>query len=403
MRRLLARLTTVVNALLGSRWQKTRNTIVVTFGVIFVSASLYSISSMVSMMREKELYDVQSWVRAMEQASIDSSEGNFTRHLDIANNRQNIPFIVIDESMNIIRSHLIEDRVLSHPDQLRRLIKEFASDNEPIEFRSMWRSDKSYYLIYGNSLLLRRLSYIPYTQYFLLIIFFIFAYIALRSAKQGEQDRVWVGLAKETAHQLGTPISSLMGWVEYLREQAVEPEAVDEMAKDLSHLLKVTDRFSKIGADTPLVTMMVNEVVEDVVRYFRGRIPRGVTLSYDGLTMAPSAANLNSTLFEWVIENLLKNSLDALQGSGDITVKLVATDQEVIIDVKDTGKKGIPKGTWRKIFEPGYTTKSRGWGLGLSLSRRIIEEYHDGRISVIASEAGVGTTIRIVLKRVFDI
>ncbi len=357
---------------------------------------------MVSMMREKELHDVHIWTRTMEQVSFDVSIGDLPRRLDIANVRQNIPFLVMDDEMNILMSHLIDEEKLNHPDQLLRLLRDFTSENTPIEFRNIWHSDKNYYLIYGTSQLLRRLSYIPYTQYCIFIIFFLIAYIALRSAKQGEQDRVWVGLAKETAHQLGTPISSLMGWVEYLREQDVENEAVDEMAKDLAHLMKVTDRFSKIGAETPLVTMMVNEVVEDVVRYFRGRIPRGVTLSYDGLTMSPSAANLNSTLFEWVIENLLKNSLDALQGSGNITVVLVATDSDIRIDVKDTGK-GIPKGTWRKIFEPGYTTKSRGWGLGLSLSRRIIEEYHGGRISVVASEAGVGTTIRIVLKRVFDI
>ncbi len=396
------RLNHILSLLTHSRWQKSRNILVLSFGVLFIGVSIYTISNMVSTMRQKELYDVELWVRAMEQASVGVSAGDLPHRLDIANARQNIPFIVMDDEMNVVLSHLVDERALNHPDQLRRLLRDFTAENRPIEFRSIWRGDKSYYLVYGTSQLLRQLSYIPYTQYCLLVVFFLIAYIALRSTKQGEQDRVWVGLAKETAHQLGTPISSLMGWVEYLREQNVESEAVAEMDRDLTHLLKVTDRFSKIGADTPLVPAMINEVVEDVVRYFRGRIPRGVTLNYDGLTMSPSAANINTTLFEWVIENLLKNSLDALQGSGNITVDLVATEQDIIIDVKDTGK-GISKGAWRKIFEPGYTTKSRGWGLGLSLSRRIIEDYHKGRIWVISSEAGVGTTIRILLKRSFDI
>ncbi len=373
-----------------------RSALVIVFGILFISISVYTISQMVTSLRQKELYDVEMWVRAMEQASHDLEGGDIPRSLDIVNARQNIPFIVLNEQMKVVMSHLVSENILEHPDLLRKHISRFTEANRPIEFNGMW-SDERFYLLYGTSQLLRRLSYIPYTQYCLFIIFFLIAYIAVRSTKQGEQDRVWVGLAKETAHQLGTPISSLMGWVDYLRDQGVESEAVAEMEHDLSHLLKVTDRFSKIGADTPLTLSSVNEVVEGVVQYFRGRIPRGVTLVYDGLSMAPATALLNITLFEWVIENLLKNALDALQGAGDITVSLVANENNVIVEVRDTGR-GIPKGSWRKIFNPGFTTKSRGWGLGLSLSRRIIEEYHSGSIAVVASEIGVGTTIRITLK-----
>lgn len=222
------------------------------------------------------------------------------------------------------------------------------------------------------------------------IFFFIFiGYIAFRSSKQDEQNRVWIGLAKETAHQLGTPTSSLLGWIEYLRSQPVDQEAVEEMNKDLTHLLKIVDRFSKIGSETVLQKATVNEVVGEAVMYFRKRIPRNVTLDYNGLAIAPIEANINPALFEWVVENLMKNALDALQGHGSIDVRLSMDDQNVMIDVKDTGK-GIPKSNWKRIFEPGFTTKTRGWGLGLSLSRRIIEEYHNGKIAVVESEPGQG-------------
>jgi signal transduction histidine kinase len=226
-------------------------------------------------------------------------------------------------------------------------------------------------------------------------------FITFRSTKQDEQNRVWIGLAKETAHQLGTPTSSLLGWIEYLRAQGVDPEAVNEMQKDLTHLMKIVDRFSKIGAETTLAPANVNEVVGESVMYFRKRIPRNVTLDYNGLAIAPVQANLNVALFEWVVENLMKNALDALQGHGSIDVCIGSDEKRVWIDVKDTGK-GIAKNNWKRIFEPGFTTKTRGWGLGLSLSRRIIEEYHSGRIAVTDSEIGRGTTIRITLKRIYE-
>ena len=189
-----------------------------------------------------------------------------------------------------------------------------------------------------------------------------------------------------------------MGWIEYLRSQPVDQMAVEEMSKDLTHLLKIVDRFSKIGSETQLTSMNINEVVGDTVMYFRRRIPRNVTLTYNGLAMAPICVAINAALFEWVVENLLKNSLDALQGHGEIDVVVGEDNNEVFVEVSDTGK-GIAKSSWTRIFEPGFTTKTRGWGLGLSLSRRIIEEYHGGRIAVVHSEIGRGTTIRITLRR----
>ena len=241
----------------------------------------------------------------------------------------------------------------------------------------------------------------PVTQLIVIVICIGFSFLTIRASQEDEQNRVWIGMAKETAHQLGTPISSLLGWVEYLKTQNIEPTVIEEMNKDLTRLMKVADRFSKIGSETVLSPANVNEVVGNSVMYFRTRVPRNVTLDYNGFAIAPVKAMMNTALFEWVVENLLKNALDALQGQGSIDVRISEDSECVYIDVRDTGK-GIAKSNFKRIFEPGFTTKTRGWGLGLSLSKRIVEEYHNGRIFVVDSEIGKGTTIRITLKRLYD-
>ena len=319
---------------------------------------------------------------------------------DIMSNGNNIPFIITNENLEVINSHLIPEKIINHPGRLRKQIDKFSVDNPPIPVKFVWSSQHYHIIFYGKSALLKSLYYFPYVQLLVITAFIALGFIAFRSSKHDEQNRVWIGLAKETAHQLGTPTSSLLGWIEYLRSQDVDQTAVEEMNKDLTHLMKIVDRFSKIGSETPLTPANINEVVGESVMYFRKRIPRNVTLDYNGLAIAPVQANINAALFEWVVENLMKNSLDALQGHGAIDVRISSDDRSVMIDVKDTGK-GIPKSNWKRIFEPGFTTKTRGWGLGLSLSRRIVEEYHQGKIAVIDSEIGKGTTIRITLKRHF--
>lgn len=372
--------------------------VVIVLGSMLVVGSLFYTNNMAQRLKEKEQHDVELWVHAIERDAISDGDPFVS---DIVNNRQNIPFIITDENLNVIKSHLIPDQIIEHPDYLRRQIDKMTSENTPIEVRFMWDNSHRHIFFYGKSSLLKSLYYFPYIQICVIIIFIILGYIAFRSSKQDEQNRVWIGLAKETAHQLGTPTSSLLGWIEYLRSQPVDQTAVEEMNKDLAHLMKIVDRFSKIGSETPLTPANINEVVGDAVMYFRKRIPRNVTLDYNGLAIAPVEASINTALFEWVVENLMKNALDAMQGHGAITVTISSDDMYVTVDVKDTGK-GIPKSNWKKIFEPGFTTKTRGWGLGLSLSRRIIEEYHQGRIAVIDSEIGKGTTIRVTLKRKFD-
>lgn len=376
--------------------------VVIILGLVLACASLYFTSRMAESLREKEQHDVQIWAMAMERS------GNTSMFLaedplmaEIISGRNNIPLIITDRNLRVLESHLIPQNVINHPDLLREKIDQLTEKNSPIVIRNRWNQQESVYIFYGESRLLRTLYYFPLVQLIVVAIFVLFGYIAFSSSKQDEQNRVWIGLAKETAHQLGTPTSSLLGWIEYLRTQDVDQTAVDEMNKDLTHLMKIVDRFSKIGSETILASANINEVVGGCVMYFRTRIPRNVTLDYNGLATAPVQAMINVALFEWVVENLLKNSLDALQGQGAINVNISSNSESVFVDVRDTGK-GIARSNWKRIFEPGFTTKTRGWGLGLSLSRRIIEEYHKGRIAVIDSEIGKGTTIRITLKRIFE-
>ena len=377
--------------------------VVIVIGVVLAALSLVYTYKLADILRQKEQNDVNLWVAAMERVSREAFGNYLVDPLisHIVSTHNNIPFIITDENLELVMSNRIDEDILEDPERFRHKLNELTEENTPRTVRLMWPSNRSHIIFYGRSDLLTALYYFPYVQWLIIAIFILFTYIALRSTKQDEQNRVWIGLAKETAHQLGTPISSLLGWVEYLRAQEVDATAIDEMNKDLTHLMKIVDRFSKIGSETHLSPMNVNEVVGESVMYFRKRIPRNVTLSYNGLAIAPVKANLNAALFEWVVENLMKNALDAMQGHGEIDVYVWSTDKSVIIDVKDTGK-GIPKGNWKKIFSPGFTTKTRGWGLGLSLSRRIVEDYHHGKIVVAKSEVGVGTTFRITLKRVIE-
>ncbi len=375
--------------------------IMIVAGAVLVSLSLLFTNNMASRLRKKEQHDVELWAHAMEYISQD----RFGMHqdpfiADIVSKSQNIPFIMTNNDLNVVASHLVPSEIIEHPDKLREQIDEFSNINQPVVVQLRWNEHR-HLLFYGRSSLLTALYYFPYVQVLLLIIFLFMCLVALGSSKQDEQNRVWIGLAKETAHQLGTPTSSLLGWIEYLRSQEVDQSIVDEMSKDLAHLMKIVDRFSKIGSETPLNPANINETVSETVMYFRKRIPRNVTLDYNGLAIAPVQASINIALIEWVIENMMKNSLDALQGQGSLNVSISADEKYVYIDVKDSGK-GIPKSNWKRIFDPGFTTKTRGWGLGLSLSRRIVEDYHKGRIGVIESEIGKGTTIRVTLKRIFE-
>ena len=370
--------------------------VVIAVGLVIGVSSLLFTNNMAAQLREKEKNEVDIWVAAFRELGADPGNPLL---LSIITTRNNIPFVLIDRDQRVIASHLIPEHILNHPDLLNQKLVELAEINPRIKVETLY--NETFYIFFDESKLLKSLTYFPYIQLLVIIVFVLFGYIALRSTKQDEQNRVWIGLAKETAHQLGTPTSSLLGWLEYLRTQNIDPTAIAEMNKDIIGLTKVVDRFSKIGAATSLSEGVINEIVGNSVIYFRTRVPKNVTISYNGLAMAQQKAMINEALFEWVIENLLKNAMDALSGKGTIDVKLSNDDNWIYIDVKDTGK-GIAKGNFKRIFEPGFTTKTRGWGLGLSLSKRIIEGYHSGKIFVLDSEINKGTTIRIALKKIYS-
>lgn len=361
--------------------------------------------SVIERLLRDERNAVEMWEDILHSSKIGGQMLYNPELLDELAEHTNVPLIIADERLNILVTNL-PDEIVGNPELVRSEIMRMSNINKPISVTYGIVNQRVLTIYFGTTdyenlvtnAHSQALVLFPYIQLVIIIIFLVFAYIAVSSTKQNEQNRVWVGLAKETAHQLGTPTSSLLGWIEYLRSQPVDQMAVDEMSKDLAHLLKIVDRFSKIGSETQLAPMNINEVVGDTVMYFRRRIPRNVTLTYNGLAMAPIRVSINAALFEWVIENLMKNSLDALQGQGAIEVVVGESGDSVWVEVSDTGK-GIVKSNWTRIFEPGFTTKTRGWGLGLSLSRRIIEEYHAGKIAVVRSEIGKGTTIRVTLKR----
>lgn len=394
---------------------RSRTTVIVV-GLVLVAMSLfYTWRVSVDMQHEDELAieqlrrdernAVEMWEDILHTTNIGGQMIYNPELLNQLAEHTNVPLIIADERLNVWVTNLPKE-IVDDPVRLREEIMMMSEKNKPISVSYGMMNRTVFTIYFGttdyhnlvSSAHSKALIFFPYVQIFIVLLFAIFAYIAFSSTKQNEQNRVWVGLAKETAHQLGTPTSSLLGWIEYLRDQPIDQMAVDEMSKDLAHLMKIVDRFSKIGSETQLTSMNINEVVGDTVMYFRRRVPRNVALNYNGLAMAPIRVSINAALFEWVIENLMKNSLDALQGQGTIDVAVGESCDEVFVEVSDSGK-GIPKSSWTRIFEPGFTTKTRGWGLGLSLSRRIIEEYHGGKIAVVRSELGRGTTIRVMLKR----
>jgi signal transduction histidine kinase len=360
--------------------------------VLFMVASLVAMSSVSSQFNEREENYVRLWAYSMSRLGSASHEDL----VGMLTDRHNaIPFIMVSERGNVEQYHLVNPKVIGNERRLERRLSRLAASGRYIPITM--RDGSKHIIFYGRSTTLLFLTFFPLVQLVAFALLLWLWIITLRSNTQNEQNSVWVGLAKETAHQLGTPTSSLLGWIEFLKTQPVDQEVVGEMGKDLSHLMKIVDRFSKIGSTAPLEPAGINELVGETVMYFRKRIPRNVELTYNGLAIAPVRALVNPALFEWVIENLLKNALDALQGHGTIDVRLSRDERNIFIDVADTGR-GITRANREKIFEAGFSTKTRGWGLGLSLSRRVIEEYHKGRIFVAESEVGKGTTMRVTLK-----
>lgn len=364
--------------------------------VLIGSASLWYTNKLVKKLSEEEAKKIQLWAEATRRlADVTEINADINFLSTVIGNNTTIPVILTDDSFRVISYRNLDSVKALQPEFLVEQVKEMQAQHLPIEIQI--GPQLKQYILYKDSDVLVRLRYYPWFQLAVIALFLFVSYLAFSTSRKAEQNQVWVGMAKETAHQLGTPLSSLMAWLEILKMKGQGMEYVGDIERDVQRLQTITDRFSKIGSAPSLKKENVMSVLRHSVDYIRSRSSDKVDFSLEGPSHEFSAP-LNVPLFEWVIENILKNALDAMEGSGSIRLQVTDQQQFVYIDISDSGK-GIPKSSYQTIFKPGYTTKSRGWGLGLSLSKRIVEEYHDGQIFVKNSELGKGTTFRIVLKK----
>lgn len=364
--------------------------------VLLVGGVLYVSNDLVEDLSIEERKKMEIWAEATRELASDKTEMSMELILKVIQSNTSIPAIIVDDTGEINQYLNLNLPETDTEKYLQEKLEQLKSKSNLIEI-NLGDGEKQY-LYYDDSILLKRLSLYPYVQLGVMVLFVLIVYFALISTKKAEQNKVWVGLSKETAHQLGTPISSLMAWMDLLESSGVDPSLLSDMNKDVNRLSIIAERFSKIGSKPEMELIYVNEVLENATEYMCRRVSDKVLIT----THLPSDAEgamVCLSLFEWVIENLCKNAVDAMNGEGRIDVYMTSEKQQIYIDIKDTGK-GIARKNFKTVFNPGYTTKKRGWGLGLTLAKRIIEDYHAGRIYVKDSEVGKGTTFRIELKRV---
>lgn len=352
---------------------------------------------LVKSLSEEERKKMELWAEATREiVDIDSEVTDFSFYLKVIQYNETVPVIVADQEGEILDHRNLNPSRTDNPEYLQRQLEAMKKKNEPIEIALF--DDTRQYIFYNDSRLLVLLVYYPYIQLLVIVLFLLIAYYAFSVSRKAEQNQVWLGMSKETAHQLGTPTSSLLAWLELLKENRTEPVMLEELEKDIMRLEKITERFSRIGSKPVLKDANIIDVIENALTYLRSRSPKGVIYETEYNSTGIVTVPLNIPLFDWVIENVFKNALDAMEGSGKLTISVTDQGRNIYIDISDTGR-GIPRSRFKTIFKPGFSTRRNGWGLGLSLSRRIIEEYHGGRIFVQQSVLNTGTTIRIILKR----
>lgn len=377
------------------RWKQ----LILIFAVLIGIGSLLYTNNLVKQAAEEERIKIERWAEAIrllvQYDDLGNDVYNFLTQVTITNTTT--PIIIIEEDgqintdRNIVYTPKNKDKVLA------RELAKMKSRQEPIVIPL--GNDINQYLYYKESSLLVKLRFYPIVQFAVIILFIAIAYFSFSSARKSEQNLVWIGMAKETAHQLGTPISSLIAWIELLKEENLSPHMITELEKDTDRLGKITERFSKIGSVPELYPENLYEVLFNAVEYIQTRVSKKIEIYSNFDKNHVLFLPISSSLFSWVIENLMRNSVDAIENNpGKITIEVNEKEKEVIIDITDNGK-GIPKSKFKTIFQPGFTTKKRGWGLGLSLSKRIIENYHNGKIFLKNSEAKKATTFRIILKK----
>lgn len=366
--------------------------------ILIVSGTIIYSQYLARKIAKDERQKVHQWITASQYILTSSADADLRIATMIVTENISIPIIETNERDSITNHINLDSTKALNPAFVEKKLKQFKAQNKAIEWPDPNNPDKKNLYYYGNSKLLNEVRYYPIIQLFIVTLFILVIIISIRSSYRSTQNQVWAGMAKETAHQLGTPVSSLEGWVEMLREKSGNEQIVQELAKDVDRLRLVSDRFGKIGSTPHLEEMNLVTQVRNMVDYMKKRATGKIGFSVDTHGKDEIISKVSAPLFDWVIENLLKNALDAMEGKGRITVDITEDNKSVNIDVSDTGK-GISKQNINKVFKPGFTTKKRGWGLGLSLSRRIIKQYHKGQIFVKQSEPGKGTTFRIVLKK----
>ncbi|HWC51968.1 MAG TPA: HAMP domain-containing sensor histidine kinase, partial [Chitinophagaceae bacterium] len=366
--------------------------------ICIVTGTIFYSTYLAKKIEKEEKKKVTEWVQASNSLLNPKDTLNTDLAFTIIQNNNDIPIIETNEQDSIIEYINIDSSKAAKKDVLKNTLTKLKSLNEPIVWKDPFHPEKFNRYYYGHTKLLNEVRYYPFVQLFIVGLFIIVTLLALRSSYRSTQNQVWAGMAKETAHQLGTPVSSLEGWLEMLKETPGNEKMVQELGKDISRLRLVSDRFGKIGSTPQLEATDLVQQINNMVDYIRKRATGKVNFIIDTHGEQKIAAQISAPLFDWVIENLLKNALDAMEGKGTINIDIQNGADAVTLDVADSGK-GIARQNISKVFKPGFTTKKRGWGLGLTLSKRIIEQYHKGEIFVKSSEPGKGTTFRIVLKK----
>ena len=365
------------------------------FAILIGVGSLIYTQFLVRSLKVEERKKVEIWAEATRLINSSDSTQNLEFLLSIIENNNTVPVILTDSHDNIIAARNIEEAKIQNRGLIRTRLERMKDGNDPIIIDLGGGFTNRIY--YKDSIILSQLIYYPYVQLGFIILFILASYLALSSSRKAEQNRVWVGMSKETAHQLGTPTTSMSGWIEILQNNYPDIPVIKELALDVKRLEKVTERFSRIGSKPSLTEENVKGLIHNSVNYLQSRSSSKVLFILPFTPDEEINIPVNPALFEWVIENVCKNAIDAMEGDGEITIRVEEAEKYAVIDIYDTGK-GIPKSAYKKIFNPGFTTKKRGWGLGLSLAKRIIEEYHNGKIFVKSSEIGKGTCIRIMMK-----
>ena len=366
--------------------------------IAIVTGTIFYSKYLANKIAKEEKQKVEEWVEASQSLANANDTTGTALALKIVRDNEDIPIIWANEKDSVIDYVNLDSSKATDRNYVNQKLKDFKSLNEPITWPDPLHPEKQNRYYFGHTALLNEVRYYPLIQLLIVSLFIIITLWALRSRYKSIQNQVWAGMAKETAHQLGTPVSSLEGWVEMLKQEGGKEKIVQELEKDVDRLRLVSDRFGKIGSRPQLEEMNIVSQVSNMVDYVKKRAAGKVSFAINTHGRKEVIAKISAPLFDWVIENLLKNALDAMEGKGSITVDIRESENSVNIDVSDTGK-GISKQNIAKVLNPGFTTKKRGWGLGLSLSKRIIDQYHKGEIFVKHSEPGKGTTFRVVIKK----